>query len=490
MRIVHISAEFAPLAKAGGMGEVLVGLCRELTQLGHETEIILPKYDFIDLKTLNQVKLELADFKCWESGQLHANAMWYAETEGCRLHLLEARHPAGYFHRGKIYGCEDDTRRFIYFCRAVLEYLKLGNREIDILHLHDWHTALCAVLARDLFQLPIKAIVLTLHNMEYQGHCASWDLDAIGLNGQKYLHKDKMQDPRFSEAINLLKGGLVYADALVAVSPTYAREIVTPEGGFYLDQTLRKMKSKLTGILNGIDHHLWNPAADPCLAAHFSEKSPIGTILTSKQKMRESLAKQWGLDPNKRPWVGAITRLVNQKGPELLEAAIEQVPAMGATFLLLGASPNPKIQKHFDALKKKFHGNAQVLLQFEYNERLAHQLYSALDFILIPSTFEPCGLTQMIGMRYGAIPIARATGGLKDTVFDAETSEKKRNGFLFSEMSPRAIHDVMKRAFAHFHKDGPAFEALIQHAVQLDCSWKAPSQHYVQLYRRLIAKPI
>src|SRR3989338_7427915 len=169
MRIVQLATEFAPLAKVGGLGEVLVGLSRELIRSGHQVEVILPKYDFIDSQNISQLHLEVPDFKCPEKGIPHANAMWSGLAEECPLHLLEARHPAGYFHRGRVYGCEDDVDRFLYFSRAALEYLKLKNEPIDILHLHDWHVAIAALLAKELFSLPIQSILLTIHNGEYQG---------------------------------------------------------------------------------------------------------------------------------------------------------------------------------------------------------------------------------------------------------------------------------------------------------------------------------
>lgn len=491
MRIVQISTEFAPLAKAGGMGEVVVGLARELSLLGHKVDVIIPKYDFIDLKKLSQLKLEIADFKCVEKGQLYANAIWSALCEGCQLHLLEARHPAGYFYRGKIYGCDDDTQRFLYFCKAALEYLKLKGEEIDILHLHDWHSAACAILARDLFQLKIRSILLTLHNVEYQGKCATWDLDAIGLPGVKYLTENKLKDddPANPKTLNLLKGGLVYADGINTVSKSYAKEILTPQMGFHLDKTLRKLKHKLTGILNGIDLQLWDPTQDPHLPVHFPPSFSIEEAYATKEKIRAHLGKTLGIDLAKRPWVGAITRLAFQKGPEFLEAAIERSAYWGVTFLLLGSAPNPKIQARFDALKKKYQGKPQIFLHFEYDEALAHQIYGALDFILIPSHFEPCGLTQLIGMHYGVVPIARATGGLKDTIFDCEDPSiptPVRNGFLFSEPTFDAMDQTIQRALKVFREDKPRFQNLILAGLKTDYSWEKPTQEYLKLYNSLL----
>lgn len=493
MRIVHLSTEFAPIAKAGGLGEVLVGLCRELCRKGEKIDVILPKYDLIDLKKLRFLKMEVPDFKCLEKGSLHPNAMWSAESEECQLHLLEARHSAAFFHRRTIYGCEDDVARFLYFSRACVEYLKLKNEPIDILHLHDWHVAIAAVLVRDLFQLPVKKILLTIHNAEYQGKCATWDLDAIGLDGHLYLTKEKLKDDDPAQqphGINLLKGGIVYSDAINAVSPTYAKEILTRDIGFHLDSTLRKYHAKLTGILNGIDQKLWDPANDPNLPAPYSAESSFNTISAAKQAARKTLQKRFPLTEEKRPWIGAVTRLASQKGPELLEEGLRQAISLNASFLLLGSTPDPKTQSHFEKLKKEFASNSQVLLHFAHDETLAHQLYAALDFLLVPSHYEPCGLVQLIAVRYGTLPIAHATGGLKDTVFDCEDAAiplKKRNGFLFAKATIPSMTEALHRAIHLFRKDPVTFQTLIRNGMHLDFSWEKPAQEYLKLYRKMLA---
>lgn len=489
MRIVQLATEFAPLAKAGGLGEVVVGLSKELTRMGNSVEVIIPKYDFLESQLLRKINMEVPDFKCLEKGNLHANAMWSAECEGVSLRLLEARHPAGYFHRGKIYGCEDDAARFIYFSSASMEYLKLRNKPIDVLHLHDWHVALAAVLARDLFHLPIKSIVLSIHNAAYQGKCATWDLDAIGLRGEDYLTKGKLQDndPNHPKLINILKGGLVYSDALVAVSPTYAKEILTEEMGYGLDPIFRKMQSKLFGILNGLDLTLWDPSNDRLLAAHYGAKDSLQDITRAKEGMREKLRGQFCLSKNNRPWIGAITRLALQKGPELIEEAMNQTLRLGGSFLLLGSSPSPKIQAHFEALKLKYARDPRILLHLDYDEALAHQLYAALDFLVIPSLYEPCGLTQMIAMRYGTLPIARATGGHKDTIFDCDdpaTPSGKRNGFLFPNFTKNSLASAMERAVRMFREKPDSIQKLIKTAIGIDWSWEKPAQEYLRLYQQ------
>lgn len=497
MRIVQLAAEFAPIAKAGGLGEVIVGLSRELTRIHEDVEVIIPKYDFIDTKKLANLRMEVPDFKCYEKGNLHPNTMWSAQCEGCNLHLLEARHPAGYFHRGKIYGGEDEKARFIYFSRAVLEYLKLKNEPIDILHLHDWHVSICAPLVRDLFanDLKIKSILLTVHNSEYQGKCAPHDLDNIGLKSANYLTKEKMldDDPETPKAVNLMKGGIVYADEVVAVSPTYSKELLTPEMGFHLESTFRKYKGKITGILNGIDQKIWDPSIDPSLKGHFNSESSFAAIQNGKKENKKELQKRFKLAGDRTPWIGAVTRLVPQKGPELIEEAVKKTVELGGTFLLLGSTDLPKMKELFDQLKKQYASSNQAFLQFEYNEELAHLIYAACDFTVVPSHFEPCGLTQLIAMRYGSIPIVRSTGGLKDTVFDCEDPTvpmQKRNGFTFQKISPDALDSALKRAFHLYRSDPATFQSIVRRAIQLDFSWKKPAQEYLKLYRKLASVKI
>jgi starch synthase len=485
MRIIHIAAEFAPFAKAGGLGEVVTGLCRQLTREYEEVEIILPKYSFIPSHLLQNLNKEKFEFPCMEKGRFHANTMWSAQAENCRLYLLETDHPDGYFERPHIYGYPDDLARFIYFSKAALEYLKVRGEEIDILHLHEWHTALCAPLVKEDLarELNVRSVIFTIHNLEYQGKCDPKDLDALGISGKKYLTPDRLQDNIHPQNLNLLKGAIVYSDAITAVSPGYAQEILTPLFGCHLDSTLLKHKGKLTGILNGIDEKLWDPSKDPSLTAHFSAEHSLFQIDQAKTANKEALAKRFHLASKKRPWVGAVTRLVPQKGPEMLEEALHYTLQSGGVFILLGSSPIEAVQEHFEALKERYNGNRQVLLQLNYDEPLAHQIYAALDFSLIPSHFEPCGLTQLISMRYGTIPIVRSTGGLRDTVFDYDNYKvpsASRNGFSF--LRPKELQATLQRAFALLKDDPDSFHSLMKRAMQTDSSWKKPAAEYKKLY--------
>ena len=486
MHIVQIAAEFAPLAKAGGLGEVIVGLSRELTRTQQSVEVILPKYDVLPLELLSNLKLEIPHFITREGHQEISNSVWSAEFENIQLRLIEMHHPANYFKRGSIYGFNDDVPRFLYFAKAAAEYLAIKQQPIDILHLHDWHAAGVALLARGKFKerLQVGAIALSIHNLEYQGKCGAHDLEAIEIAGE-WLQACHGNEPAHPNSYNVLKGGITVVDRIIPVSPTYAHEILTPEFGFGLETVLSQYTSKMVGILNGIDQTLWNPATDPHLAIHFAKQDAVQSIFRAKQETQNLLSKRFGLKG--APWVGTITRLVPQKGPEFIEAAIEKTIEQGGVFALLGSSPIPEMQHHFEAVKARYQNHPQVLLHLTFDEALAHQLYAALDFILVPSHFEPCGLSQMIGMQYGAIPIVRSTGGLKDTVFDSE-DKNRWNGFVFQKPLISDFLAALQRAFGVKTAHPEQYAEIMKQGLNADFSWQTPTQKYIALFLEMLKK--
>ncbi|MEN9654957.1 MAG: hypothetical protein RL235_1069 [Chlamydiota bacterium] len=485
MRVIQLAAELAPIAKVGGLGEVIQGLSKELLRSGVDVQIILPRYTAL----LNH-NLILDRHESFSSMGLTHRA-WHTEVDGCPVVLIEPNETYDFFQREKIYGYPDDAARFLLFTRLALAYLALHGQAIDILHVHDWHTASATFIIREEKLCPhIGHVLLTIHNLEYQGHAATWDLDRVGLKGASYLTSSKLEDPVLKGTINILKGGLVYADAINAVSKNYAEEILRPEYGFHLDKTLTRYKNKLTGITNGIDADRWNPESDTALPQQYTNSSSIQTILRAKDEAKQVIAKRFNKPMSARPWIGAITRLVPQKGPELLEAAIEFAIRERMAFVLLGSSPIPSMQHHFETIQRTYQSNPNVLLHFEYDDNLAHLLYAAFDMLLVPSHFEPCGLTQLIAMRYGTIPIVRATGGLKDTVFDCQnplTPREMRNGFVFDEPTATAMNEAIGRARQMYAEEQAAWGALCQKAMRIDSSWRAPAKRYVETYRSLIS---
>ena len=262
MYIVHIAAEIAPVAKVGGLGDVVYGLAQEMHRGGHQIEILLPKYDCLDYTRLQNLRIDTREVWSFENLNRYSNTIWSSELDQLKLLLLEPHHSAFYFSRGTIYGCKDDNDRFLYFCRLCLEFLFKSGRKPDVIHVHDWPTAAVALLYKEMYQqlgFQVPAIVFTIHNLDYQGRCSVNNLTKIGLRGENYLTKDSLQDPLLAGTLNLLKGGLKYADAITTVSPTYEQEIKTAEGGRGLHEEIKKYQNKLKGILNGIDIQYWNP---------------------------------------------------------------------------------------------------------------------------------------------------------------------------------------------------------------------------------------
>ncbi len=481
MRIVHVASEFAPVAKAGGLGEVLVGLARELNRCGHPTEVLLPKYRWITPQSKTTSFTEIPSITPHHQRN---NRSFAQEIEGSLIHFIEMTEPAGHFDHETIYGYADDAVRFLNFTLACADYLAAQKEPIDILHLHDWHVAALAPLIRGPLasQLPtIHKIILTIHNLEYQGQCSPQELETAGLP-----FCSQMQDNRYPEAANLLKGGILHSDVVTTVSPSYAKEIQQKETGFGLHEELRRVRVK--GILNGIDTHRWDPSNDSHLAETYHKDSSSEKIIHAKLAQKKTLQKKFNISSAHRPWIGVVTRLVPQKGTELLKAALRETVKLGGNFILLGASPISSIQEEFAELKEQYGDCDQVFLEYSYDEMLAHQIYAACDFLIVPSLFEPCGLSQMIALRYGTLPIVRSTGGLKDTVFDYENPvipAAQRNGIVFHSFSIEAAQEAVRRAIALW-KDENTFQWLIRHGMQQEFGWRKPGSRYLGMYERAL----
>ncbi len=486
MEIVHVSSELAEAAKAGGLADVVSGLAKAQLRAGHLVDIILPRYDCLQwdhLTKLEQLKgvLDLG----MDQERLEVLA-WRAQLGPLSLTLLDLKGAAHYFSRGVIYGERDDIDRFTAFSKAAVLYLTQKKRAPDLLHIHDWPCAAIAPLAK---QARLKsAIVLTIHNLQHQGKGDLFHLRRLGLEAVAA----KMQDPHSSHLINLLKGGIEYADAVTTVSPTYEKEIQTPLGGFGLDALLVQHKKKLSGILNGIDTAYWNPETDPLIQAHYPafphiDPKSFAKVLKGKMENRRALQKECGLAQEERPVVAAVTRMVFQKGPELILYAMERTVELGGQFILLSSLPEGHLQVQFDAARKTLPQNS-VHICFSYREALAHLIYAGADMLTLPSLFEPCGLTQMIAMRYSSVPIVRKTGGLADTVFDVETSDhgaKERNGFTFDFPDRAGVHWALDRALKMWGENKKKWQQLMQSGAACDFSWDHSEPLYHELYKKV-----
>jgi len=372
----------------------------------------------------------------------------------------------------------DNLDRFVFFCRAVIEgmaYLKAQySWKPDILHLNDWQTALCAVylktIDRERVDVQGARTLLTLHNVGYQGIFPRADFARTGLALALFTPSTL----EFHGSVNLLKGGIVFADHLTTVSPTYAREILTPEFGFGLDGVLRGRKHRLTGILNGIDIEAWNPETDAYLPAHYSVTNWAG-----KATCKRSLQREFRLPEKDVPLVSVIARLASQKGSDLIDEIIPDLMILEVQLVVLGTG-DPAYEKLFRSLAERYAG--KFLAKIAYDDRLAHQIEAGADIFLMPSRYEPCGLNQIYSMKYATVPVVRATGGLDDTVenFDG----RQGTGFKFTEYSPSALLSTLRKALTTYQQR-PQWQRLVQNCMKQDFSWSNSARQYAKIYRAL-----
>lgn len=499
MHIVHIASELAPLAKVGGLADVLLGLSREQSWKGHDVDIIIPKYDCMDSDQIRDLNVSYYDLMSFYQGEWFHNTVWIGWVENLKVYFIEPHHPRHFFNRGCFYGCEDDIERYLYFCRTAIEFLFKQQISPDIIHLHDWQTAAISTLYTEMYQnlgYNKPKTVFTIHNIEYQGKCSASDLDRIGLNGASLLTTDKLRDNFQPNTINLLKGGIVYSNYFTTVSPNYAKEVLTAEGGKGLSSTIAKYKNKFSGILNGIDYSYWNPEVDRYLPAHFSSREMPSSrkdknTIDKKAFIKNTLRDRLMLNEDYKPIVGCITRLVPQKGIDLIKHALKYTLTKGGQFILLGSSPIPSINAEFHALKSFYADNPDVHMMLYHQEELAHLIFAASDMFIVPSLFEPCGLTQMIALKYGTVPIVRKTGGLADTIFDIDYSEKplaERNGYTFDFPDSIGIESALSRAIDCWFHEPDKWRKLMITGMNIDFSWNKPSDQYIKIYESLMNK--
>lgn len=480
MYIVQIASEIAPVAKVGGLADVMMGLSRELKWKGHQVDIFVPKYDCLDTRYLQFTPKKKT--KSYFQGTWHDNTIVTSKLNGdLLLTFIDAHHPARFFERGAIYGSIDDIDRFLYFSRACLDYLKSEGTPPNVIHIHDWETAIIALLVKDPYFEDFFSktkVVLTIHNMDYQGRCSVFNLDAIGLPGAQY--KELLQHTD-TQDVNLLKAGIIFADAVATVSPTYAQEVLKPEGGKGLQDVLNKYRKKFFGILNGLDYSYWNPEVDRFMVQKYS--SDTVDFRSLKEKNKWHLLDEFKLQKSKnKPLIAAIARLVPQKGIELLKNTLTYAQEKGAQYILLGTAPDPAVHKEFSELAERYASHPDIRIILRSEEALAHRLYAASDIFIVPSIFEPCGLTQLIAMKYGSIPVVRATGGLKDTVFDVDMIEHG-NGFTFDSPDIKGLHSALDRAVKMYKEKVEKWQKLMVQAMKYDYSWNKPADQYLDIYQ-------
>jgi starch synthase len=482
--IVHITPELATVAKVGGLADVVFGLTRELAIRGNHVEIILPKYDSLrydQIYELHEVYKDL--WVPWYEGAIHCTVL-FGFVHGRKCFFIEPHSRDNFFNRGAIYGFHDDVLRYAFFSRAAMEFLWQSGKHPDVIHCHDWQTALIPVFLYEFYQplgMTHPRICLTIHNFAHQGVTGSDLLRATGLHRpERFLDQTRMGDQRHPSALNLLKGGIVYSNFVTTVSPRYAFETKDQGQGFGLESTLHTHHIKYGGVVNGIDYDVWNPEVDHQIPAQYG----IDTI-ERKYDNKRALRHRLMLADNGKAIVAFIGRLDPQKGLELVRHAIFYCLERGAQFVLLGSSPDQRINNDFWGLKRMLNDSPDCHLEIGFDEDLSHLIYAGADMMLVPSRFEPCGLTQLISLRYGTIPVVRAIGGLADTVFDKDHSNRplhERNGYTFQDYDNRGLESALGRAIACYNNHPEHFRDLMRNAMRSDYSWNIPGQDYLNIY--------
>ncbi|XP_039814940.1 starch synthase 3, chloroplastic/amyloplastic-like isoform X3 [Panicum virgatum] len=444
MHIVHIAVEMAPIAKVGGLGDVVTSLSRAVQDLGHNVEVILPKHDCLNLS--NVKNLHIHQSFSWGGSEIK---VWRGHVEDLCVYFLEPQN--GMFGVGCVYGRNDD-RRFGFFCHSALDFLLQSGSSPNIIHCHDWSSAPTAWLYKENYaqsSLANARVIFTIHNLEFGAH-----------------HIGK---------------AMKYCDKATTVSNTYSREVsghgaIAPHLG------------KFYGILNGIDPDIWDPYSDSFIPVHYTTEN----VVEGKAAAKRALQQKLGLQQNDVPIVGIISRLTAQKGIHLIKHAMRRTLERNGQVVLLGSAPDPRIQGDFANLANTLQGenHGRVKMCLTYDEPLSHLIYAGSDFILVPSIFEPCGLTQLVAMRYGAIPIVRKTGGLYDTVFDVDNDKERArarglepNGFSFDGADNNGVDYALNRAISAWFDARDWFHSLCKRVMEQDWSWNRPALDYIELYR-------
>lgn len=485
MKILLVSSEVYPYAKVGGLADVVGSLPFALSKLGHDVRVVMPKYKEVEDKIVGLEKVDdLLKIYMGNSGIMEAKIYEGIMSQGVPIYFIENNQ---YFYRDQIYGTKegdypDNAHRFTFFPRAILMMLRKLEWFPDVIHCNDFHTALVPVLLKTEFKdNPLYnriATIFTIHNLAYQGIFSRDLLDEVGLDKNLYSI-DKME---YWGKLNFMKGGIIFSEKINTVSPTYSKEILTPEYGCGLDGVLRTREKDLFGIINGIDYTQWNPETDRSIKKRYSNKNLKGKIKCKKALLIEQGLKSSRLSMQ-APLIGIISRLADQKGLDLVEKAMEKIINLGANLIILGTG-NAYYHKVFEKMSYKFKENFKVNLKFD--SKLARKIYAGCDMFLMPSRFEPCGLGQMISLKYGTIPIVRKTGGLADTVINCDKHVESGTGFVFKEASSKDMLSATKRAIGVF-KDKKRWDRIVRRAMEQDFSWDNSAKEYVKLYNEAIS---
>ncbi len=483
LNVIFATPEAFPFAKTGGLGDVAGALPLALKRLGCKVSLFLPYYREV---LLSRARTEPAGIEVSVpmAGRDLSGQVLKTSIDGLAVYFIKRDE---FFDRSCLYGTPegdyfDNLERFVFFSRAVLEAVKAKDLKPDIIHCNDWQTGLIPVYLKDACEddpfFSKTATVFTIHNIAYQGLFPSSIYGITGLSPELY----NPEGLEFWGKLSLLKAGIVYSDIITTVSPAYSREIQTPEYGSGLDGLLKNRKEDLFGVLNGVDYGVWDPLIDRLIPSNYSAADLSGKAVCKKELLK-NINFELG---DERPLIGMISRLVDQKGFDILFEAMPELMKLEAGFVFLGSGES-KYQKRLEDLGRRYPEKVSVHIGFD--DRLSHMIEAGCDMILMPSRYEPCGLNQIYSLKYGTIPVVRATGGLDDTVIDY--NGKNGNGFKFREYSPKALTNCVRQALLAW-KDAKAWRKLQQRAMKANFSWESSARKYMDLYalaRKKLSRP-
>ncbi|MBW1991280.1 MAG: glycogen synthase GlgA [Deltaproteobacteria bacterium] len=484
LRVLFVVSEAVPYAKTGGLADVAGTLPYALRDLGADVRVLMPYYGQIKQKNLPVTCVAENLEGTVGPLRLRFNLLTPAE-DGAPFYFVERDE---FFERSQLYGTPqgdyfDNLERFAFFCSTVLPVCRALDFAPDLIHCHDWQAALVPVYLRYRWagEAPLARAksLLTIHNLAYQGLFPKEKFPLTGLNWSLF----SINGLEYYDKINLLKGGIVFADAVSTVSPNYSQEIQTPEYGYGLDGVLRTRAEALFGILNGVDYRDWDPATDPLIPAHYHPGD-----LKGKAKNKRALMAAFGLDKKlaKQPLLGIISRLADQKGFDLLAAVLPELMFRDIPLVILGTGEE-KYHRWLEEAAPKYAGRLGVKIAFD--NRLAHLIEAGADIFLMPSRYEPCGLNQMYSMKYGTVPVVRATGGLVDTVTPVDTAKGTGTGFLFEEYSAEAFIKAINQA-VEAYQNKKLWRKIMLNGMKEDFSWQVSAKKYLELYQRLVSGPV
>jgi starch synthase len=476
MKILIAAPEAIPYVKTGGLADVTGALLKEFRMEDREVSLVLPLYRSIKKKFRPRKTGKVFRIKLGEAF-LDGEICTSEEHNGASIYFIDCEKLYG---RSELYGTPagdypDNALRFAFFSMAVLELCLAMDLSPDIIHCHDWQTALCPLYLRTLYRDKINfkktATLFTIHNLGYQGTFHPSAMHFTNL-GREYFTPERLE---FYGKLNFMKAGIIYADMLNTVSRTYAREILTPENGFGLDGLLRTREEDLYGVINGLDYREWDPWTDDHIPSRYGLED-----LTGKIECKRSLIKETGLKDKKKPLLGMVGRLSSQKGLDLVAESIGEIISCGANIVILG-----KGDEHYENLFGSISDNnkGRVFVKIGFSEGFSRMVYAGSDFFLMPSKYEPCGLGQLIALRYGAVPVVRKTGGLADTVRDYNHMSAEGTGFFFTDFSPDALQNSIKRALC-VYVESKRMNKLTADVMSENFSWRKSAESYLELYEK------